>query len=85
MNAKPEHVQQQPASFLSLLEAMLALRDRIEAESPSLKVLDVCAYPSSLFLIVKDTIHGIVVGFSSEADYLTYVGMMHRSGGNSHA
>ncbi len=45
MNEQPEPVQQQPASFLSSLEAMLALRDRIEEESPSLKVLDVCAHP----------------------------------------
>ena len=85
MHEQPEHVRQQPASFLSLLEAMLALRDRIEAESPSLKVLDVCAHPSSPFLTVKDTVHDIVVGFSSEADYLTYVGIMRRTGGNRHA
>ena len=85
MKEKPEQVQQQPASFRSLLEAMLALRDRIAEESPSLKVLDVCAHPSSLILTVKDTVHDIVVGFSSEADYLTYVGMMRRIGGNSHA
>src|SRR5260221_9923208 len=85
MNEQLEHVQQQPASFLSLLEAMLALRDRIEEESPSLKVLDVCAHPSRPFLTVKDTVHGIVIGFSSEADYITYVGMMRRMGGNSHA
>ena len=85
MHAQPAHVQQQPASFLSLLEAMLALRDRIEAESPSLKVLDVCAHPSSPFLTVKDTVHDIVVGFSSEADYTTYVGIMRRMGGNRHA
>ena len=84
MHEQPEQVQQ-PASFLSLLEAMLALRDRIEAESPSLKVLDVCAYPCSPFLTVKDTVHDIVVGFSSEADYLTYVGIMRRMGGNRHA
>ena len=64
---------------------MLALRDRIEAESPSLKVLDVCAHPSSPFLTVKDTVHDIVVGFSSEADYITYVRMISRSGGKSHA
>ena len=85
MHAQPEHIQQQPASFLSLLEAMLALRDRIEEESPSLKVLDVCAHPSSSFLTVKDTVHDIVVGFSSEADYITYVGIMRRMGGNRHA
>ena len=85
MREQPEHVQQQPASFLSLLEALLALRDRIEEESPSLKVLDVCAHPSSLILTVKDTVHDIVVGFSSEADYLTYVRMMHRTEVNRHA
>ena len=85
MNEQPDQVQQQPASFLSLLEAMLTLRDRIEEESPSLKVLDVCAHPSSPFLTVKDTVHDIVVGFSSEADYLTYVGMMHRVEVNRHA
>jgi hypothetical protein len=85
MNEKPAQVQQQPASFLSSLEAMLALRDRIEEESPSLKVFDVCAHPSCTFLTVKDTVNGIVVGFSSEADYTTYVGMMRRVEVNHHA
>ena len=42
------------------------------------------AYPHP-FVRVKDTVNGIIVGFSSEADYTTYVGMMSRSGGNSHA
>src|SRR5258708_23510001 len=70
MHEQPEHVQQQPASFLSSLEAMLALRDRIEEDSPSLSV--------------KDTVHYIVVAFSSEADYTTYVGIMPRMAGNSH-
>lgn len=68
--------QQQPASFLSSLEALLALRDRIEKETPSLTVLDVCAFPSRPFLKVKDTAHDIVIGFSSEADYRTYLAIV---------
>ena len=80
MHEQPEQVQQ-PASFLSLL----ALRDRIKEESPSLRVFDVCAHPSSPFLTVKDTVHDIVAGFSSEADYLTYVGIMRRAEVNRHA
>ncbi len=72
----------QPSS--SSLSAMQALAERIAAETPHLRVLDVyeCPHP---FVRVKDTVNGIIVGFSSEADYTTYVGMMSRSGGKSHA
>jgi hypothetical protein len=71
----------QPSS--SSLSAMQALARRIEAETPHLRVLDVCDYPHP-YVRVKDTVNGIIVGFSSEADYTTYVGMMRRSGGKSH-
>ena len=72
----------QPSS--PLLSAMQALAERIEEETPHLRVLDVCAYPHP-YVKVKDTVNGIIVGFSSKADYTTYVGMMSRSGGKSHA
>jgi len=72
-----------PASPSSL-SVMQALAERIEEETPHLRVLDVCEYLRP-FVKVKDTVSGIVVGFSSEADYLTYIAMMRRTGGNSHA
>lgn len=72
----------QPSS--TSLSAMQALAGRIVAQTPHLRVLDVCAYPHP-YVKVKDTVNGIIVGFSSEADYTTYVGMMSRSRGNSHA
>jgi len=68
----------------SSLPAMQALRERIERDAPWLQVLDLVESPSP-FVKVKDTVNGIIVGFSSEADYTTYVGMMSRSGGKSHA
>ena len=72
----------QPSS--SSLSAMQLLARRIEEETPHLRVLDVCEYPHP-YVRVKDTVNGIIVGFSSEADYTTYVGMMSQSGGKSHA
>ena len=72
----------QPSS--SSLSAMQALAGRIEVETPHLRVLGICAYPYP-YVKIKDTTSGIIVGFSSEADYTTYVGMMSRLGGNSHA
>ncbi len=68
----------------SSLAAILALAERIACESPHLKVLDVFA-SSRPFVEVKDTVNGIVIGFSSEADYVTYVQIMSRTGGNHHA
>ena len=73
-------VQPSPSS----LSVMQALRERIEEETPHLQVLDLVESPYP-FVRVKDTMNGIIVGFSSEADYITYVGMMRRIGGNSHA
>jgi hypothetical protein len=66
------------------LSAMQALAERIAAETPHLRVLDVyeCLRP---FVRVKDTINGIIVGFSCEADYTTYVGMMRRVEVHHHA
>jgi hypothetical protein len=72
----------QPSS--SSLSAMQALAERIEEETPHLRVLDVCECPHP-FVSVKDTVNGIIVGFSSEADYTTYVGMMSRSEVYHHA
>ena len=72
----------QPSS--SSLSVMQALRKRIEEETPHLHVLDVVEHPYP-FVRVKDTINGIIVGFSSEADYTTYVRMMARTGVNRHA
>ena len=72
----------QPSS--SSLLAMQALAGRIAAETPHLRVLDVCACPHP-YVKVKDTINGIIVGFSSEADYTTYVGMMRRMEVNHYA
>ena len=63
---------------------MQALAGRIEAETPHLHVLDVCAYPHP-YVKIRDTVNGIIVGFSSEADYTTYVGMMSRTEVHHHA
>jgi hypothetical protein len=71
-------------SSTSSLSAMQALAGRIVAQTPHLRVLDVYAYPHP-YVKIKDTVNGIIVGFSSEEDYTTYVGMMSRSGGKSHA
>lgn len=64
--------------------SLQALRERIERDTPWLQVLDLVESPYP-FVKVKDSVNGIIVGFSSEADYTTYVGMMSRSGGKSHA
>jgi len=61
--------QQHPAS--ASLPAIQALRQRIEREAPHLHVLDVYEQPHP-FVRVKDTLNGIVVGFSSEAEYTLY-------------
>jgi hypothetical protein len=62
--------EQQHPSFSSL-PAIQALEERIRHEAPHLQVLDLLEFPRP-FIEVKDTIHGIIVGFSSEADYITY-------------
>ena len=72
------------ASMSSSLAAILALAARIERETPHLHVLDVYAAPTP-FVEVKDTVHGIVVGFSSEADYSTYCQIVSRSEESRHA
>ncbi len=72
----------QPSS--PLLSAMQALAERIEEETPHLRVLDVCAYPHP-YVKVKDTVNGIIVGFSSETDYTTYVVLMRRVEVHHHA
>jgi hypothetical protein len=37
-----------------------------------------------LYVKVKDTVHGIVVGFSSEEDYVTYCRIVSAQGGQYH-
>ena len=61
------------------LVAILALANRIEAESPRFQIREVFVSPYP-FVEVKDTMHGIVVGFSCEADYLTYCQITARKG-----
>ena len=65
------------------LAALVALCECIEAEAPHLRILGLYEYPRP-FVKVKDTVHGIVVGFSSEADYSTYCQITARTGGNHH-
>ena len=66
----------QPSS--TSLSAMQVLRERIERDAPWLQVLDLVESPSP-FVKVKDTVNGIIVGFSSEADYTTYVAITRRT------
>jgi hypothetical protein len=63
--------EQQHSISSSSLSAMQVFALHIEAETPHLLVLGVFESPRP-FLLVRDTLHGIVVAFSSEADYLTY-------------
>ena len=72
--------QHSPAS----LAALVALCECIEAEAPHLRILGLYEYPRP-FVKVKDTVHGIVVGFSSEADYITYCQIVSRAEGTRHA
>lgn len=74
----------EPITASSALSAILALAARMERESTRFEVRDVFAYPHP-FVEVKDTQHGIVVGFSSEADYLTYCQITARTEGGRHA
>ena len=68
-----------PASLFPLV----ALCERIEAEAPHLRVTGLYEFPMP-FIKVKDTEHGIV-GFSSEDEFVTYLQIMSRHGGNRHA
>ena len=70
--------QQQPTS--AVLPAIQALRQRIEAEAPHLHVMDVYEQPHP-FVRVKDTANGIIVGFSSEAEYTLYCQLILRRKG----
>ncbi len=73
--------QQQPFVSPSSLLAIQALEERIEAESPHLTV-HLFPYP---FIKVRDSEHGIVVGFSSESEYVTYCQITARTEGGRHA
>jgi hypothetical protein len=75
-----EYYSHSSASLVSLV----ALCERIEAEAPALKVLAVYEFPKP-FVKVRDTEHGIVVGFSSEAEFVTYCQIVSRKGGCHHA
>lgn len=64
--------QQHYTPACASLPAIWALEARIRHEaSDRFHVLNVMKYPRPS-LKVKDIVHGIVVAFSSEADYLTY-------------
>ncbi len=70
--------QQHPAS--ASLPAIQALRQRIEREAPYLHVLEVYEQPHP-FVRVKDIANGIIVGFSSEAEYTLYCQLLLRRKG----
>jgi len=54
------------------LPAIWALEERIRREaSHRFRILDAVKYPRPS-LKVTDTVYGIVLAFSSEADYVTY-------------
>ena len=74
----------EPITPSSALSAILALAARLERESTRFEVRDVFAHPLP-FVEVKDTVHGIVVGFSCEADYTTYCQITARTEGGRHA
>lgn len=62
--------QQSPTPVSS--PAMQALSERIARETPELYVMNVCVSPRP-YLRVKDSVNGIIVGFSCEEEYLLYV------------
>jgi hypothetical protein len=67
------------------LSAILALAARIERD-PRFVVRDIYAHTLRPFVEVKDTIHGVIVGFSSEDDYVMYLQIVHtQRGGRHHA
>ena len=76
------------ASFpsASSLDAILALTARIERD-PRFLVRDVYAYSPKPFVEVKDTINGLVVTFTSEAEYTLYLDVVlhDRTGGSRYA
>jgi hypothetical protein len=68
----------------SSLSAIQALGERIESCTSWLHVLEVVEHPFP-YLKVRDTVNGNIVGFSSEADYSTYVGIVSRQGAKCYA
>lgn len=75
-----EYRYHSPAS----LESLVALYEHIEAEAPHLTILAVYEFPKP-FIKVRDSEHGIVVGFPSEAEYVAYCQIVSRTGGRRHA
>jgi hypothetical protein len=76
------HEASTPASSL---DAILALAARIERD-PRFHVRDVFAFPVT-FVEVKDIANGLVVAFTSEAEYTLYLDVVLRDriGGSRHA
>jgi len=72
-------MSEQQHSISSSLSAIQAFALRIEVQTPHLKVLKVYESPSP-YLLVRDTLHGIVVAFSSEAEYVTYCHTVRQEG-----
>ena len=73
----------EPITSSPSLSAILALAARLERD-PRFVVREVYAHPFP-FVEVKDCVHGIVVAFSSEADYSTYCQITARTEGGRHA
>ncbi len=73
--------QHPPSTSFPVIQA---LRERIETETPHLWVMGLFEHPCPS-VKVKDTVHGILVGFSCEAHYVTYVQIMARTGEKHHA
>ena len=72
-----------PSTSSTPLPAIQALAERIEAQTPHLHVMSLFEQPHP-YVKVKDTVHGIVVGFSSEEDYVTYCRIVSVQGGQHH-
>ena len=70
----------------SSLEAILALAARIERDS-RFRIRDVYAHSLKPFVEVKDTTNGLVVTFSSEAEFTLYLDVIFhdRTGGSRYA
>jgi hypothetical protein len=72
-----DHMSDQHYHSPASLFPLVALCERIEAEAPHLRLMGLYEFPKP-FVKVKDTQHGIVVGFSSETEYLTYLQVVSR-------
>lgn len=68
------------------LDAILALAARLERD-PRFVVRDIYAHSVKPFVEVKDTINGLVVAFTSEAEYVLYLDVIlhDQTGGRRYA